>query len=325
MPEMKQACPVCETERTEVRLSGPHIHVTCTRCGVFALAPSILADLPAWFREASNRPSRMSYTIRRMQRQGQLITIHPNTVETYWESRLPTPNEQADELILWIGDNQVSSAKPAVTRELALDAWIGAVLPLNPGSESGLRWLIDAMEPGPGPPRLFIHRYSPGDVALQLTLTDWKQYAELKQVQKESRTAFMAMKFGDAELSHAVDHCFRPAVRRTGFELRVLTDQQGAGLIDDQIRAALVSARFVIADLTHGNPGAYWEAGFADGRGLPVIYTCRRAEWDRAKTHFDTNHMLTVVWDPADLMPSEKQIAAIIRATLRAEATQTDD
>ena len=71
MPEMKQACPVCETERTEVRLSGPHIHVTCTRCGVFALAPSILADLPAWFREASNRPSRMSYTIRRMQRQGQ--------------------------------------------------------------------------------------------------------------------------------------------------------------------------------------------------------------------------------------------------------------
>jgi nucleoside 2-deoxyribosyltransferase len=118
---------------------------------------------------------------------------------------------------------------------------------------------------------------------------------------------------------------FRPAVRRTGFELRVLTDQQRAGLIDDQIRAALISARFVIADLTHGNAGAYWEAGFADGRGLPVIYTCRRAEWDKAKTHFDTNHMLTVIWDPADLMPSGKQISATIRATLRGEATPADD
>jgi nucleoside 2-deoxyribosyltransferase len=135
----------------------------------------------------------------------------------------------------------------------------------------------------------------------------------------------MAMQFGDAELHQAVDKCFKPAVTRTGFELRVVTDQQGAGLIDDQIRAALVSARFVVADLTHSNPGAYWEAGFADGRGLPVIYTCRRAEWHKAKTHFDTNHMVTVIWDPADLKPSEDQMVAIIRATLRAEAKQTDD
>jgi hypothetical protein len=325
MPELRQTCPVCETEPTEVQMWGPHIRVTCLRCGIFALARSVFDDLPVWFREDPSRTSRMSYTIRRMQRQGPPPIIHPNTVETYWVSRLPTPNEQANELILWIGDHQVGSAKPAVQRELALDAWIGAVLPLKPGSASGLRWLIDAVEPSSGSPTLFTRSYSHGEVTLQLTLAGWKRHAELKHVQKASRTAFMAMKFGDAELVHAVNHCFRPAVRRTGFELRVLTDQQEAGLIDDQIRAALVSARFVLADLTHGNPGAYWEAGFADGRGLPVIYTCRRAEWDRAKTHFDTNHMLTVVWDPTDLMPSEKQIAATIRATLRAEATQADD
>ena len=303
-------------------MSGPHIHVTCIRCGGFALARSVFDDLPEWFQRDLSRPSRMSYTIRRMQRQDKPITIHPNAIETFWETPLPTPNEQANELILWIGDNQVDSAKPAVQREVALDAWIGARLPLKPGSANGLRWLIDAM--GEGSPDLFAHTYSQGGVGLQLKLAGWKRYAELKQVQKESRTAFMAMKFGDVELDHAVDHCFRPAVRRTGFELRVLTDQQRAGLIDDQIRAALISARFVIADLTHGNAGAYWEAGFADGRGLPVIYTCRRAEWDKAKTHFDTNHMLTVIWDPADLMPSGKQISAIIRATLRGEATPAD-
>jgi hypothetical protein len=322
---LNQICPVCETEPTDVRMSGPLIHVTCIRCGVFALVRSVFDDLPMWFREDSSRPSRMSFTIRRMQRQGQLITIHPNTVETYWESRLPTPNEQANELIVWIGDNQVGGAKAAVQRELALDAWIGAVLALKPGNASALRWLIGAMEPDSRPPNLFTHRYSQGDVVLQLTLAGWERHGELKREQKESRTAFMAMRFGDTELNRAVDHCFRPAVRRTGFELRILTDQQGAGLIDDQIRAALVSARFVVADLTHGNPGAYWEAGFADGRGLPVIYTCRRAEWDKAKTHFDTNHMVTVIWDPANLMPSENQMAAIIRATLRAEAKQTDD
>jgi hypothetical protein len=56
----------------------------------------------------------------------------------------------------------------------------------------------------------------------------------------------MAMKFGDGELDGVVDRCFRPAVVRTGFELQILTDQQRADLIDDQIRAALISARFVV-------------------------------------------------------------------------------
>jgi nucleoside 2-deoxyribosyltransferase len=69
-----------------------------------------------------------------------------------------------------------------------------------------------------------------------------------------------------------------------------LTDQQGAGLIDDQIRAALLSARFVLADLTFGSHGAYWEAGFAEGFNIPVIYTCEKKEWQKNKTHFDTNH-----------------------------------
>jgi hypothetical protein len=123
---------------------GPHIHVTCTRCGTFALARSVFDDLPEWFRLDPNRASRMSHTIRRMQRQGQLIIVHPNTVETYWETQLPTPSEQANELIQWIGNNQVGGAKAATERELALDAWIGAVLPTQPGNASGLRWLIGA-------------------------------------------------------------------------------------------------------------------------------------------------------------------------------------
>jgi nucleoside 2-deoxyribosyltransferase len=45
--------------------------------------------------------------------------------------------------------------------------------------------------------------------------------------------------------------------------------------IDDQMRVALRTSRFVVADLTRGNRGAYWEAGFAEGLGRPVIYTCR--------------------------------------------------
>jgi nucleoside 2-deoxyribosyltransferase len=89
-------------------------------------------------------------------------------------------------------------------------------------------------------------------------------------------------------------------------------------LIDDRLRVAIRQARFVVADLTHHNRGAYWEAGFAEGLGKPVIYTCRRDVFEdgTAGTHFDTNHHLTVVWEVENLDEAAKKLTATIRSTL---------
>jgi len=111
----------------------------------------------------------------------------------------------------------------------------------------------------------------------------------------------------------------------TGFELRILTDGQGAGLIDNQIRAAIRRAAFVIADLSHDNNGAYFEAGFAEGIGLHVIYTCRADIFKEKKTHFDTNHMVTIPWDPLDMPAAAEQLKNMIRATLPTKAQMSDD
>jgi hypothetical protein len=51
----------------------------------------------------------------------------------------------------------------------------------------------------------------------------------------------------DPELQNVVEQCFKPAVGRAGFELRLITDGQPAGLIDDQLRVALRNSRFVLA------------------------------------------------------------------------------
>jgi nucleoside 2-deoxyribosyltransferase len=61
-----------------------------------------------------------------------------------------------------------------------------------------------------------------------------------------------------------------------GFKLTRLDDDPKAGIIDDRLRVEIRTSRFLIADLTHENRGAYWEAGFAEGDGKPVIYTCRK-------------------------------------------------
>ncbi len=132
------------------------------------------------------------------------------------------------------------------------------------------------------------------------------------------------MKYGDTALDLVVDKAFRPALRKTGFTLQRLDDVPKAGLIDDKLRVEIRTSRFLIADLTHENGGAYWEAGFAEGLGKPVIYTCEKSKFDASKTHFDTNHHLTALWSADELSASEEVLKATIRATLHDDAVLQD-
>jgi nucleoside 2-deoxyribosyltransferase len=136
----------------------------------------------------------------------------------------------------------------------------------------------------------------------------------------------MAMKYGDAQLDAVFSTCFKPAVEQTGFTLMRLDEEPRAGLIDDHLRLDIRRSRFLVADLSHANLGAYWEAGYAEGLGRPVIYTCRKDVFDdpKAKPHFDTNHHLTVVWDPSDLTAAAMGLKTTIRVTLPSEAKLDD-
>ena len=75
------------------------------------------------------------------------------------------------------------------------------------------------------------------------------------------------------------------------------------------------SLRFAVLDLlwltcTHGEGGArggvYYEAGFAYGLKIPVIFTCREDMFD--KIHFDTRQYNHIGWaEPDDLVEPLKQ------------------
>ena len=69
--------------------------------------------------------------------------------------------------------------------------------------------------------------------------------------------------------------------------------------IDDEIIAEIRRSRFLVADFTHGEDGArggvYYEAGFAYGLRLPVIYSCRKDMVD--KLHFDTRQYYHIIWE----------------------------
>jgi nucleoside 2-deoxyribosyltransferase len=66
----------------------------------------------------------------------------------------------------------------------------------------------------------------------------------------------------------------------------------------DEIKAEIRQSRFVIADVTHHRNGVYFEAGFADGLGVPVIWACD--EKDADNTHFDAKHLNQIRWTSHD-------------------------
>lgn len=70
--------------------------------------------------------------------------------------------------------------------------------------------------------------------------------------------------------------------------------------IDDALIGMLKSSKVVIADFTGQRPAVYYEAGYAMGMGIPVIWTCRADELD--KLSFDTRQYPHILWkDKEDL------------------------
>ncbi len=150
-----------------------------------------------------------------------------------------------------------------------------------------------------------------------LTLDGWERYEAEKRGQVEGNYGFIAMKFNDEILDSFVRDVIKPCIKDAlGYDLVEMRDVTRAGIIDNIMRAQIRDAAFVLVELTHDNPGAYWEGGYAEGLGKPVIYLCEGGKFKNAKTHFDTNHCTTVCWVKDD-EDAKEDFRNTLVATLR--------
>ncbi len=138
---------------------------------------------------------------------------------------------------------------------------------------------------------------------------------EREENSSNSSQSFIAMWFNKST-SAAFEKGIKPAIVETGYEPLRIDRKEHINKVDDEIIAEIKRSRFLVADFTHGEDGArggvYYEAGFAHGLGIPVIFTCRE---DAVETlHFDTNHYNHIVWSgPADLREKlRNRILAVI-------------
>lgn len=158
------------------------------------------------------------------------------------------------------------------------------------------------------------NQYMGGGFQGRLTIHGYDLVAE-QRTNVDSSQAFVAMWF-DGSMSEPYDKGIDPAIKEAGFKPLRIDQKEHINKIDDEIIAEIRRSRFVVADFTHGKDGArggvYYEAGFAQGLNLPVIFTCRKDAVD--ELHFDTNHYNHIVWEtPEDLRQQLKnRILAVI-------------
>lgn len=148
-----------------------------------------------------------------------------------------------------------------------------------------------------------------------------KGYDYLSQLNKnpDSQIGFCAMWFDDS-VNRLWDNAIEPAMKNAGYEPLRIDKKDHANRIDDEIFADIRRSRFIVADFTHGDSGVrggvYFEAGFAQGLGLPVIWTCREDMLSGNKLHFDIRQYNFLGWSENNLDAFKDRLQKRIEAIL---------
>lgn len=149
---------------------------------------------------------------------------------------------------------------------------------------------------------------------VNLTYKGIKQLEDKQRHRINSKQCFVAMWFNDKEengkpnMQKVYSEYIQPAIEETDakFTSKKIDDVDHLNDINDQIITEIRRSRFVVVDLTGYRGGVYFEAGFAFGLGIPVIYTCNM-DWLNSKfdedgnllregVHFDLNHRNILFW-----------------------------
>ena len=107
----------------------------------------------------------------------------------------------------------------------------------------------------------------------------------------------------------------KPAIDSVGYEPQLIKNKEHNNNIVDEIIAEIRRSRFVIADFTHKEGetvrgSVYFEAGFAQGLGIDVIFTCKEG----IKPHFDIQQRNFIFWKDTDEL--QEKLLQRIRGTL---------
>jgi len=146
---------------------------------------------------------------------------------------------------------------------------------------------------------------------LIITAAGWKRIGELHSKGARATQAFVAMSFKPA-LEPAWRDGLYEGITAAGYRPLRVDKEEHNEKICDRIISEIRRSGFLVADVTGHRQGVYFEAGYAMGLGIPVIWTCRRDQL--GDCHFDTRQYNHITWETPEELA--KALEHRIRATI---------
>ena len=280
--------------------------INCERCGKFSITEDAITFYNRNYSKDISKLALISHWIRKHQKD-KGVSLSLNTLKHIIDTtEFPSVKEQADNLVLWLGKNSETPDHMITSKINILSAIAGTK------QAPTVRYFVNSLEE-----RGIVKAMgdTSSQITMGLTFNGWAYYDKILTNNSESKLVFMAMGYSNKVLDKVYNTTIKKAVKDAGFLIRRLDEEKRAGLIDDKMRVEIRKSKFMIADLTDNNNGAYWEAGYAEGLGKQVIYICEAEKFEKDKPHFDINHHLTVIWDNSNLQKFYQELKATIRAT----------
>lgn len=309
---MAKDCPICqvlpetqtETTAAEQRASGQGLmtNITCPRCAEFSWPHPFLAN-----RLPEETALRLSAAARRAREAGSpLVFGSQEVIDEVANSSIPPLSYTA--YVDAVMDRLASIARyPGRIAEVGHIGRLASVAFMHFDDVLNLLWQLKTeglME---------VKDADKLRLKVNLSARGWERADAVRRQGAGLTRAFVAMAFAD-EMKPAYDDGIRPALIACGYKppfrvddpeheetWKISAEEAKKGQkIDDRILAEIRRSRFVVVDITHHRNAVYFEGGFAEGLGLPIIWTCR--EDAMATASFDTRQIEHLLWkEPADL------------------------
>ncbi|MEI6080691.1 MAG: nucleoside 2-deoxyribosyltransferase [bacterium] len=145
-----------------------------------------------------------------------------------------------------------------------------------------------------------IHHPFDEKVPVSLTPEGWQHINQNKI--SNTNQVFVAMNF-DVQYND-IWETISKTLKETSFLTPYRVDKENFDdeKICEKIMSEIRKSRLLIADVTGGKQGVYFEAGYAMGLGIPVVWTCKKTDNINNDMHFDTRQYQHIIWEkPEDL------------------------
>lgn len=293
-----EQCPICNDMMDYSQAGRRDAYaVRCRRCGDYNLTRTALVNL-----RNTDFTSRQRANISGWLRESPDFEISSANIDQL--SRIPAPSfhNQADKLLMamekdssYAGDNVEKTpawlSQGWCVNEEELNEIINFLRVTNRIKDNGV------------PNRLFA----------KIAPEGWAHLETLKKRTLDSAQCFVAMWFAD-DMKAIYDDIIAPAVLSAGYKPHRVDQREHNEKIDDEIIAQIRQSRFVLADFTGHRGGVYFEAGFAKGLNLEVIWTCR--DDDLENLHFDIRQYNCITWSMANRTDFKIKVKNRIEAVL---------